>query len=47
MKRWETEYTAGCKDAGLMWNICYVYVAGGLARALQLMVIFASGDSSG
>lgn len=43
----DTEFAVGCKDAGLMRNICYVYVAGGLARALQLMVIFASGDSSG
>lgn len=42
-----TENTAGSNETGFMGNICYLYVAGGLARARQLMVIFASGDSSG
>lgn len=39
--------TEGSDEWGLMGNICYLYVAGGLARARQFRVILASGDSSG
>lgn len=43
----DTHTQRGINDTVFMADTSYLYVAGGLARARQLMVIFASGDSSG
>lgn len=43
----EVKFKVHSNEVGFMETLCYLYVAGGLALAWQVMTILASGASSG